>query len=67
MTDMNTTDVIAKLYEVINDRKMNPAEGSYTCYLFEKGIDKILKKLARNAPRPSSPQKMLRSAATTKS
>ena len=45
MTDMNTTDVIAKLYEVINDRKTNPAEGSYTCYLFEKGIDKILKKV----------------------
>ena len=33
-----------KLYEVIKDRQANPAEGSYTCYLFEKGVDKILKK-----------------------
>lgn len=33
------------LYEVILDRKTNPQEGSYTCYLFEKGIDKILKKV----------------------
>lgn len=26
------------------DRRANPQEGSYTCYLFDKGIDKILKK-----------------------
>lgn len=45
MTDKNITNVIADLYEVINDRRHNPAEGSYTCYLFEKGIDKILKKV----------------------
>lgn len=32
------------LYEVIENRKENPEEGSYTCYLFEKGLDKILKK-----------------------
>ena len=24
---------------------MNPEEGSYTCYLFEKGLDKVLKKV----------------------
>lgn len=35
---------IKGLYEVILNRKENPTEGSYTCYLFEKGIDKILKK-----------------------
>jgi phosphoribosyl-ATP pyrophosphohydrolase len=29
---------------LILDRKVNPEEGSYTCYLFEKGLDKILKK-----------------------
>lgn len=34
------------LYEVVQERKKNPQEGSYTCYLFEKGIDKILKKCA---------------------
>ncbi len=38
-----------KLYEVIKDRKENPKEGSYTNYLFDKGIDKILKKLGEEA------------------
>ena len=33
------------LYEVVLDRKANPQEGSYTCYLFDKGLDKILKKV----------------------
>lgn len=34
-----------RLYEVVLDRKANPQEGSYTCYLFDKGLDKILKKV----------------------
>ena len=34
---------------VIQDRKKNPKEGSYTNYLFDKGIDKILKKLGEEA------------------
>lgn len=33
------------LYELIEGRKTNPKEGSYTTYLFEKGMDKILKKV----------------------
>lgn len=33
------------LYQVILDRKTDPQEGSYTCYLFDKGLDKILKKV----------------------
>ena len=33
------------LYELIKGRKTSPKEGSYTTYLFEKGIDKILKKV----------------------
>ena len=33
------------MYNVIADRKANPREGSYTNYLFDKGIDKILKKV----------------------
>lgn len=33
------------LYQVVLDRKAHPQEGSYTCYLFEKGLDKILKKV----------------------
>ena len=30
---------------VITQRRAQPMEGSYTCYLFEKGLDKILKKV----------------------
>ncbi|MDR2647271.1 MAG: phosphoribosyl-ATP diphosphatase [Oscillospiraceae bacterium] len=33
-----------QLYQVILQRRHNPQDGSYTCYLFEKGRDKILKK-----------------------
>ena len=33
----------------IADRKENPKEGSYTNYLFDKGIDKILKKIGEEA------------------
>ncbi len=33
-----------QLYSVVQSRKENKEEGSYTCYLFEKGLDKILKK-----------------------
>jgi phosphoribosyl-ATP pyrophosphohydrolase/phosphoribosyl-AMP cyclohydrolase len=33
------------LYDLIEGRKTNPKEGSYTTYLFEKGMDKILKKV----------------------
>lgn len=33
------------LYATIIDRKQHQQEGSYTCYLFEKGLDKILKKV----------------------
>lgn len=33
------------VYDIIKNRKDNPKEGSYTNYLFEKGVDKILKKL----------------------
>ncbi|UPM52950.1 bifunctional phosphoribosyl-AMP cyclohydrolase/phosphoribosyl-ATP diphosphatase HisIE [Gottfriedia acidiceleris] len=36
---------LPNLYETIQDRKKNPIEGSYTTYLFNEGIDKILKKV----------------------
>jgi phosphoribosyl-ATP pyrophosphohydrolase len=32
------------LYDTVSDRKENPMEGSYTNYLFNEGINKILKK-----------------------
>ena len=38
-------DTLVNLYETILERKQNAQEGSYTCYLFEKGLDKILKKV----------------------
>lgn len=41
--------VLYELYDVINDRKYHPKEGSYTNYLFEKGQDKILKKVGEEA------------------
>ena len=36
--------VLNDLYSVVMDRKANPQEGSYTCYLFSQGQDKICKK-----------------------
>lgn len=39
---MNET--LEALYQTILSRKESHTEGSYTCYLFEKGLDKILKK-----------------------
>ena len=41
--------VFTDVYNIIEDRKINPKEGSYTNYLFEKGIDKILKKVGEEA------------------
>ena len=38
-------NVLKDMYDVIEDRRKNPEEGSYTCYLFNQGIDKILKKV----------------------
>lgn len=37
-------DILQELYETVLSRKAEKAEGSYTCYLFEQGLDKILKK-----------------------
>lgn len=43
------TQILNDLYAVINDRKLNPVEGSYTNYLFTHGQDKILKKIGEEA------------------
>ena len=48
-TEDNPLRVFEDVYEVIRDRKVNPKEGSYTNYLFDKGIDKILKKVGEEA------------------
>jgi phosphoribosyl-ATP pyrophosphohydrolase/phosphoribosyl-AMP cyclohydrolase len=47
--DSNPLKVFEEVFQVILDRKVNPKEGSYTNYLFDKGIDKILKKLGEEA------------------
>ena len=47
--ESNPLKVFEDVYSVILDRKNNPKEGSYTNYLFEKGIDKILKKVGEEA------------------
>ena len=45
----NPLKVFEDVYKVIADRKVHPKEGSYTNYLFDKGIDKILKKVGEEA------------------
>ena len=47
--ESNPMRVFEYVYNVILDRKKNPKEGSYTNYLFDKGIDKILKKVGEEA------------------
>lgn len=47
--ERNPLEIFRKVYETILDRKENPKEGSYTNYLFDKGIDKILKKVGEEA------------------
>ena len=41
--------MLGKLQRVVEDRKENPEEGSYTSYLFQKGVDKIAKKTGEEA------------------
>lgn len=43
--EKNPLKVFETVYNIIEDRKNNPKGGSYTNYLFDKGIDKILKKV----------------------
>lgn len=42
---MNDKEILSALYSTVENRRDNPKEGSYTCYLLDKGIDKILKKV----------------------
>ncbi|HIZ81337.1 MAG TPA: bifunctional phosphoribosyl-AMP cyclohydrolase/phosphoribosyl-ATP diphosphatase HisIE [Candidatus Mediterraneibacter pullistercoris] len=45
----NPLQVFESVYDTIMDRREHPKEGSYTNYLFDKGIDKILKKVGEEA------------------
>lgn len=48
-SEKNPQKVLDSVFEVIKDRKVNPREGSYTNYLYSKGLDKILKKVGEEA------------------
>jgi phosphoribosyl-ATP pyrophosphohydrolase len=47
--DKPTDDIISAVYRVIQQRKANPSDSSYTASLMAKGIDKILKKIGEEA------------------
>ena len=47
--ETNPMTIFDQVMDTIIERKENPKEGSYTNYLFEKGIDKILKKVGEEA------------------
>lgn len=47
--EKNPLKVFENEFKIIQDRKLHPKEGSYTNYLFDKGIDKILKKVGEEA------------------
>lgn len=47
--EKNPLKVLEDVYDIILDRREHPKEGSYTNYLFDKGIDKILKKVGEEA------------------
>ena len=42
-------EVLDEIYAVVADRRVNPQEGSYTNYLFDKGLDKICKKVGEES------------------
>lgn len=48
-SEKNPLQIFEYVYQTILNRKQNPKEDSYTTYLFEKGIDKILKKIGEEA------------------
>ncbi|HHU60361.1 MAG: bifunctional phosphoribosyl-AMP cyclohydrolase/phosphoribosyl-ATP diphosphatase HisIE [Bacillota bacterium] len=48
-TELGTEFSFEALYELIAERKANKKDGSYTNYLFDKGLDKILKKVGEEA------------------
>lgn len=47
--EKNPLKVLESVYDVIKERKANPKQGSYTTYLFDQGVDEILKSLGKEA------------------
>lgn len=48
-SEVKESSVVEDLFSLILNRKLNPKANSYTSYLFEKGTDKILKKIGEEA------------------
>jgi len=48
-TELSDLQILATLEKVILEREKERPEGAYTTYLFEKGVDKILKKVGEEA------------------
>jgi len=48
-TNTESREVVHEVINIIEERRMNPIEGSYTNYLFNEGIDKVLKKVGEEA------------------
>jgi phosphoribosyl-ATP pyrophosphohydrolase/phosphoribosyl-AMP cyclohydrolase len=46
---IQSENMLQTLYKIVKDRKETPKEGSYTQYLFDKGVDKILKKVGEES------------------
>ena len=46
---MEEKNVLVKICDLVNDRRANPKEGSYTNYLLNEAIDKILKKVGEES------------------
>jgi phosphoribosyl-ATP pyrophosphohydrolase len=46
---MSVANEFEALYETVLERKNSPEEGSYTCYLYDKGLEKILKKVGEES------------------
>jgi phosphoribosyl-AMP cyclohydrolase / phosphoribosyl-ATP pyrophosphohydrolase len=45
VSEFKASSIWTHLFDTINDRRANPKEGAYTTYLFNKGLDKMLKKV----------------------
>ncbi len=46
---MMSQNILEKLYSTVESRKGEKQQGSYTCYLFEQGLNKILKKIGEES------------------
>ena len=61
------SEILKDLYEIVERRKAEREEGSYTVYLFDSGLDKILKKLGEETAETIIAAKNLQEATGTAS